>query len=1044
MIIWKRFLAFGAAFLAVAIQANGLAKPPANALSIIQSAREVPLVAKADVVVVGGSSGAVAAAVEAANNGAKVFLVSPRYYLGDDMAGVLRLYLEKDEVPQSPLAKALFESGNKPKDENELVRVIPYGVKEKLDQALIKAGVQFIYASMVTDVLRDADGKLCGVVIANRSGRQAIAAGTIIDATERATVARLAGADFTSYPAGVQKFTRIVVGAPGITAKAGKGITSREIKPGYDPTFVHAIARREQKEKGFIYPIIEYTLEIPMADGSYKSFAEAEQIARDLTYDSLQQNESERLFQVPPDHMKSVKSAGGKWQGVDALPVEAFKPAGLDNLYVLGGCADVSREQAAKMLRPLALIDLGTKIGKAAAKTGSVADRMSVAAVKSDKAVAAGEIKEVLKGFRPMLNEKLPVVSQDESSLPVLGEYDVVVVGGGTSGAPAGIAAARKGAKTLVLEYQYGLGGVSTEGFIFSYHHGNRVGFTEEVTAGSGQYDVGKTFPSNTPPGVVAAEKRFWEGSVRMEWFRSQLRKAGGELWFGTIGCGAVVKDGRVTGVVVVTPQGRGIVLAKTVVDASGNSDIAAAAGAECKSIGTEELALQGVGLSFREMPWRHVNSDFTIADECDLIDVWHVFVYSKTAVNDASDRNAFDMSTFLNSRERRRIIGDYSLDVTDIMARRLFPDTIVQAASNMDTHGFNIHSLYWLGCPENAKEYYAAVPYRSLLPKGLEGILVTGLAISAHRDAMPYTRMIPDMQNQGYATGYAAAMAAEAGLTPRQINVRQLQEHLVSIGVLEKKVLDAKDPFPVSEARLQKAVKDLPGTGTELGSREEEVSFIARGIVLADPRSVPLLQKAMNSDVSVDDKHQYAVALAIMGDASGADFMLSELKADKQWDAGWFYSGPGNIRHGIYYSKQDVLIHALGHLSCRDALPVIIEKAGSLTEKSAFSHLRAVAMALETIGDPSGADVLAKLLKQPGMSGWSTGSLDEALALQKNNQRKSAKELSFREIMLARALYRCGDKDGLAKGILEQYAKDYRGIFARHAQALLAEKPGK
>lgn len=1040
MTMWKYFRLPVAVSLAAAVHAGGFEKSPANAPSIIQSAREIPLVVQADVVVVGGSGGAVAAAVEAAKNGAKVFLVSPRYYLGDDMAGVLRLYLEKDEVPQSPLAKALFEGGNKPKEgSDELVRVIPYGVKETLDQALIKAGVQFIYASMVTDVLRDADGKLCGVVIANRSGRQAIAARTIIDATERATVARLAGATFTPYPAGVQKFTRIVVGAPGIAAKTGKGITSREIKPGYDPTFQHPGANREKKEKGLVYPIIEYTLEIPMADGSYKSFANAEQIARDLTYDSLQQNESERLFQVPPDQMKGIKSAAGAWKGVNALPVEAFQPAGLDNLYVLGGCADVSREQAAKMLRPLALMDLGTKIGGAVTKTGAIKNPISVAAVKSGKAAVFGEIKEVLKGFRPMLNEKFPTVAQGDSDLPVLGEYDVVVVGGGTSGAPAGIAAARKGAKTLVLEYQYGLGGVSTEGFIFSYHHGNRVGFTEEVTAGSGQYDVGKTFPSNTPPGVVAAEKRFWEGSIRMEWFRSELRKAGGELWFGTIGCGAVVKDGRVTGVVVVTPQGRGIVLAKTVVDATGNSDVAFAAGAECRSIGSEELAFQGVGLSFREMPWRHVNSDFTIADECDLLDVWNVFVYSK-----AMNHGAFDMSTFLNSRERRRIVGDYSLDVTDIMARRLFPDTIVQASSNMDTHGFNIHTLYWLGCPENAKEYYAAVPYRCLLPKKLEGILVTGLAISAHRDAMPYTRMIPDMQNQGYASGYAAAMAAEAGLTPRQINVRQLQEHLVSIGVLEKKVLNAKDPFPVSEARLQQAVKDLPGCLTKLGSREEEVSFIARGIVLSDSRSIPLLKQALTSDVSVDDRHQYAVALAVMGDASAADFLFSELKADKQWDKGWFFSGAGNIRDGIYYSKQDVLIQALGHLQYRDALPVIIEKAGSLTPKDAFSHIRAVAMALETIGDPAGADVLAKLLRQPGMSGWSTDTLDKSLAVQKNDQRKTAKELSFREIMLARALYRCGDKDGLAKGIIEQYAKDYRGIFARHAQALLAEKPGK
>ena len=77
-------------------------------------------------------------------------------------------------------------------------------------------------------------------------------------------------------------------------------------------------------------------------------------------------------------------------------------------------------------------------------------------------------------------------------------------------------------------------------------------------------------------------------------------------------------------------------------------------------------------------------------------------------------------------------------------------------------------------------------VPYRCLLPKGLEGLLVTGLGLSAHRDALPLVRMQPDMQNLGYATGVAAAMAAKAGTLVRHIDVRQLQKHLVEIGNLK------------------------------------------------------------------------------------------------------------------------------------------------------------------------------------------------------------------------------------------------------------------
>ena len=69
-------------------------------------------------------------------------------------------------------------------------------------------------------------------------------------------------------------------------------------------------------------------------------------------------------------------------------------------------------------------------------------------------------------------------------ALPVLGRYDTVVVGGGTGGAPAGIAAARAGARTLVIEYLHGLGGVGTLGRVAVYYHGNRAGFNIEVEEG--------------------------------------------------------------------------------------------------------------------------------------------------------------------------------------------------------------------------------------------------------------------------------------------------------------------------------------------------------------------------------------------------------------------------------------------------------------------------------------------------------------------------------------------------------------------------------
>ena len=79
---------------------------------VAESARQIPVCQDVDVVVVGGSCGAVAAAQAAAQAGAKVFLAAPRPYLGDDVAGCLRLWLEPGETPDTPLARALFVQTN--------------------------------------------------------------------------------------------------------------------------------------------------------------------------------------------------------------------------------------------------------------------------------------------------------------------------------------------------------------------------------------------------------------------------------------------------------------------------------------------------------------------------------------------------------------------------------------------------------------------------------------------------------------------------------------------------------------------------------------------------------------------------------------------------------------------------------------------------------------------------------------------------------------------------------------------------------------------
>jgi hypothetical protein len=97
--------------------------------------------------------------------------------------------------------------------------------------------------------------------------------------------------------------------------------------------------------------------------------------------------------------------------------------------------------------------------------------------------LAAGVLRTHDGAIRPGEEGGGPVYF-DGGKLPRLGRFDVVVVGGGTGGAPAAISAARAGADTLVIELSSGLGGVGTLGQITKYWFGNRVGFTAEIDAG--------------------------------------------------------------------------------------------------------------------------------------------------------------------------------------------------------------------------------------------------------------------------------------------------------------------------------------------------------------------------------------------------------------------------------------------------------------------------------------------------------------------------------------------------------------------------------
>lgn len=973
-------LALGVLLLAAAV---GVAGEPQG---LRESARGIPLAEQADVLVVGGTTGGVAAAAQAARSGARVVLITQYPYLGEDVCATLWLWDEPDGPSDSPLTRKLFDSSP----------ARPMHVKRVLDQWLLDAGVRFFFGCYPTELLRDAQSNLAGVVMANRAGRQAVVAKVVVDVTERAAVARLAGARFAPYPAGTAEFRRVVVGGEPPVAE---GVQTRRLP-------------LDWFGKGQPNPAYECALTLPMKDGSYASFAQAEQRARDLTFQPQQLDAAERLFQVPPDAMEGQAGCEGPWPGAERIDLDVFRPRGIARLYVLSGCAAVSRRAAEQLLRPGVLIDVGAKIGQEAAQeAGHVPQPRSPQVAPAQDQLAdtvPGEVREPLSGLRPSQTGASTLASPDRQ-LPIAARYDVVVVGGGTSGAAAAIAAARQGARTLVLDYQHSLGGVGTLGLIGKYWHGVRVGFTAEVDQGVAQLGA--------RVGVLG----------KAEWWRQAARRAGADIWFGVLGCGAVVDGSRVRGVVVATPQGRCAVLAHVVIDATGNADIAAAAGAPCAYVDASDLSMQLAGLPARQLGDSYVNTCYLYTDETDVVDQSSLLVVAKDRF-----REAYDLGTLVDTRERRRVVGEFVLQPTDLHAGRTYPDTISVHASNYDMYGFPVHPLYLLAIPPKKQVIRGYLPYRCLLPQGLDGLLVVGLGLSAGSDAMAVIRMQPDLQNLGYAAGLAAAQAARSERPLLELDVRSLQRQLVEVGNLPAEVLDDSDSFPVAHERLESAVQRQPWSLEDLAL-----------VVAHRDAALPLLRAGLAAADSDADRLGWARVLAMLGDGAGVETLLAALDR-AAWDKGQDIVTSGES--GANYSSLDMLILALGRAGDRHAVAPICAKAKQLDPQSGLSHFRAVAVALETLADPSAAATLAVLLQQPGMTGHAITTLADARRKRGEEEQRQGRTVrlinpALRELILARALYRCGDQRGLGERILRQYEQDLQGPLARHARAVLESR---
>ncbi len=944
---------------------------------------DVPLLKSVDVLILGGSTGAVAAALAARAKGSGVCCVSGYTYLGEDVCAHFRYWPEAaaEAGAEADLFARLFPAGREAIPN-------PGAVKRALESALIEADVGFLFMSHPICLLRDDKGQVAGAVVANRSGFQAVRAKVVIDATERAQLARSGGAPFRPFVPGEYLAERIVAGG---APEAAGGMTVEKLPL---PVVVNERSLEAWRCRAAV----------PMDAATPMAFAEAETRMRLTTWHPDQLVASDRIRLNLPDRLQ----AGATIRGAVAPDTDlgAFRVPGL---FVLGPMADLDDEAAASLGEPAVLLALGRRIGAAAAdEAGAVRLEGGLRTRLGAERIEEMDIRRQDRYFRADAEE---TVALDLNALPLLARYDVVVAGGGTAGAPAGIAAGRKGARAVVLESTPSLGGIGTEGRIARYYHGNRCGFTTGID--EGVHAMG-------PEPEFAVDSGAWNTEWKKHWYLTQNHEAGTAVWFQTLVVAAGVRGNAVAGVVAVCPYGVGVLGAEAVVDASGSADVVAAAGGETITLGKAHVAVQGAGLS-PFVPGNHcMNADYTFIDDNDVYDVTRAFVLAR-----AKFRDLFDAAQIVNSRERRQIVGAFSLDPLDFLAQRTYPDTIVTARSDFDSHGFTVHPVFMAKSPNRGESLDAHVPYRCLLPKTLDGVLSTGLGVSAHRDAIPVVRMQPDVQNQGYAAGCAAATAARAGIALRRIDIKALQAHLVEKKILAPDVPDHVDNFPLPHAEVEKAAAD--GIENRLGL----------SILFAYPdKAVPLLKKHFAEAVEPARKLRYAFLLGLMRDDTGVEELVAATEASA-WDEGWNFTGMGQF--GISLSEVDTRLVALGRTGNVRGIPAMLSKLRTLEPGMAFSHFRACALAFEAQPAREAGPLFAALLRDERIRGRHLHDLPAMLRDipgEWNDTSERNRELT--EIVLARGLLACGDVDGLARQVLENYSRDLHGHYARHARALL------
>ena len=429
-------------------------------------------------------------------------------------------------------------------------------------------------------------------------------------------------------------------------------------------------------------------------------------------------------------------------------------------------------------------------------------------------------------------------VEESPRKLPIRGRYDVVVCGGGSAGIGAALAAARSGMKTLMIE-RWGMpGGVWTAGLLNPFFECHGRGFVVDELIRRLRDAQGW---------VKWKFSHCFDFEILKRVLEQMLDEAGVEVLYYTWIADCVREGDRVRGVVLESKSGREAVLARVVIDATGDGDVAARAGCayefgrpgdgllqpltlmfEVRGIGDYEMGLSKElfdtmarviaehGLPHK-LPFARGNyAPYIIntpAPGSAVVQATHVYrvntldVAQLTRATIEARRQAHELTEIFRHikglegivlsatapavgvREGRRILGRYYLDFEDIAAGRAFDDAVAFCGFPVDIH----EPAPGAGVPHRgeAKIRPYEIPYRCLLPRDVEGLLLAGRLISGSVEAHASYRVTGTTMATGQAAGLAAAWSVAGNMPLHQVPGAELKAALAERGA---EFLDTRD----------------------------------------------------------------------------------------------------------------------------------------------------------------------------------------------------------------------------------------------------------